>query len=226
MVLWFVFLLCHGCNRDHRFSVSISSILLVRIPDNHNRTNAMPNTVITDASKSAVVSFPKPLLHVVVLHDVDFERNLRVHQRLSQIGGLSDGESVEIVLQLLLRLLVVSVDDGEVNRSPVGAVEHRGGADVDENHGVARAEVLVHRPLDSEGGLIAEVHGDANPSLSSGGRRFGRRRSCRRRKSRRRRPDFDIGETWEVGIHGGVRLILLHFLENSRVGVRVFLNVD
>nr|GMC51295.1 probable membrane-associated kinase regulator 6 [Ipomoea batatas] len=48
----------------------------------------------------------EPLLHIVVLKDI------------------------------LLRLLVVSVDDGEVNRTPVSSIENRGGADMKEYHGV------------------------------------------------------------------------------------------
>ena len=100
-------------------------ILIFGIADDDDGTDAMVDAVIADAAEPAVVvaaangaesaashdnrteSEPldleaKPLLHVVILHDVDLVGDLRLLQRPRQIGGFQSGERVEIVLQLLL----------------------------------------------------------------------------------------------------------------------------
>ena len=52
--------------------------------------------------------------------------------------------------------------------SPVGAVEHGGGAHVEEDDGVAGPEVVLHGPADGLGGLVGEVDGDADAALRGG----------------------------------------------------------
>ncbi|KAI8557716.1 hypothetical protein RHMOL_Rhmol04G0031300 [Rhododendron molle] len=101
----------------------------------------------------------------MILHYMDLKRNPRLHKRLRHVIGFRHRERVELVLELLLRLLV---DDGEVYGAPIGAVEDGGGADVEEDDGVAGAEVLADGPLDGEGALVAEVDGDADAALGAG----------------------------------------------------------
>ena len=99
----------------------------------------------------------EPLLHVVVLDDVDLEGDAGVGERLSEKGGLGGGEGGEVVLALLVGLLGVVGGGGvgEVDGAPVGAVEYGGGADVEEDDGVAGAEVVVDGPSDCVGRLVA-----------------------------------------------------------------------
>jgi len=127
------------------------------------------------------------LLHVVVFDDVDLEGDLRADQRLRKVLRLSGREGVELLLPLLLRLLrlllsgrsahrtlgdvdVGVVVDGDRDGAPVGTIEHRGGADVEQHHGVPGAEVVLNGPLDGKGGLVGEVDGDADAAVR-GGRR-------------------------------------------------------
>ena len=107
----------------------------------------------------------------MIFHDMDLERNLSFDKRLSEIGSFRRGEVIEIILELPLRFFrrVLGVGDGDVNGSPVGAVKDAGGTDVEENDGVSGTEVLLDRPLDGVGTLVAEVDGDGDPTLSSGG---------------------------------------------------------
>jgi hypothetical protein len=131
------------------------------------------------------------LLHVVVLDDVDLEGGLRDDERLREVLRLGGGEGVEVLLPLLLGLLglllggrgarralgdvgVGVVVDGDRDGAPVGAVEHGGGADVQQHDGVPGAEVVLDGPLDGKGGLVGEVDGDADAAVR-GGRRGGGR---------------------------------------------------
>ena len=100
-------------------------ILIFGIANDDDGTDAVVDAVIADAVKPTVIvakvngakspashddrteSEPldleaQPLLHVVILHDVDLVRDLHLPQRPRQIGGFQSGECVEIVLQLLL----------------------------------------------------------------------------------------------------------------------------
>ncbi|KAK8447389.1 hypothetical protein SEVIR_8G063050v4 [Setaria viridis] len=63
------------------------------------------------------------------------------------------------------------VVDGDRDGAPVGAVEHGGGADVEQHDGIPGAEVVLDGPLDGEGGLVREVHRDADAAVR--GRRRG-----------------------------------------------------
>lgn len=220
-------ILCDGGNR-HDGGV----ILLIRISDDDNRTNAVPDAVIANAPEPAVAPSlggaespaphddstqpqplhlqTQPLLHVMILHNVDFERDLSLHQRLRQVGRLCGGERVEIDLELLLRLLVLGVDDGEVDGAPIGAVEDGGGADMDQNDGVAGADVVVNGPFDGEGGLVAEIDGDADLALGVGSGGFCGERGGRGREARGGGADLDGGEWWQVGVRlhcGGGRVL-------------------
>nr|GLL24039.1 hypothetical protein CR513_39626 [Ipomoea trifida] len=112
------------------------------------------------------------LLHVVVLHDMDLERNIRVHQRLRHVVGLSSGEIVEIVLDLLLSLLVAGGGglgvDGEIDGAPISAVEDGGRPDVEEDYGVAWTEIILDRPLHGVSALIAEIDCDGDLPVGPG----------------------------------------------------------
>ena len=125
------------------------------------------------------------LLHVVVLDDVDLEGDLRADERLREVLRLGGGEGVEVLLPLLLGLLglllggrgarralgdvgVGVVVDGDRDGAPVGAVEDRGGAHVEQHDGVPGAEVVLHGPLDGEGGLVGEVDGDGDAAVRGG----------------------------------------------------------
>lgn len=48
---------------------------------------------------------------------------------------------------------------------------------MEENHGVAGAEVVMDGPFDGEGGLVGEIDGDADLALGVGGGSFGGVRS-------------------------------------------------
>ena len=105
----------------------------------------------------------EPLLHVVVLHDVDFEGDLSLDQGLSQRVGLRSREIVQLVLELPLLGLGVEGRIGILililgrngGAAPVGAVEDAGGADVEEDDVVAGAEVVLDGPFDGVGTLVA-----------------------------------------------------------------------
>ncbi|KAM2354629.1 hypothetical protein ACFX1X_009341 [Malus domestica] len=47
--------------------------------------------------------------------------------------------------------------DGDVGGDPVGAVEPVGGADVEEDDGIARVEIVLDGPFDGECALVAEI---------------------------------------------------------------------
>ena len=186
-------------------------ILIFGIADDDDGTDAVVDAVIADAAEPTVVvaaangaespashddsaeSEPldleaKPLLHVVILHDVDLVGDLRLLQRPRQIGGFRGGERVEIVLQLLLivggrrrgrgggggYIIGVAVEvgrgNGEVDRAPVGAEEDGGGADVEEDDGVAGSDVVVDGPAYSVSRLVGEIDGDADLAAGAGGR--------------------------------------------------------
>lgn len=211
--------------------VTARTIFVIGTPNDDHGTNTMVDAVITDAPKPALGGSPgraeaaaphddgaeaqplhlqaKPLLHVVVLHYVDFERDLSLHQGLSQVRGLRGREGVEVVLQLPLRLLGGGPGrvDVEVNGAPVGAVEYARGPHVEEDHGVAGTEVVLHGPSDGEGALVAQVDGDRDFAVVPGDRRgrWGEARGGRldvdRRRGRNRKVRFGIGlrRRWLLG---------------------------
>lgn len=121
----------------------------------------------------------QPLLHVVILHDVNLHRDMGVHERLRQVVGLLRRQVVVLLLHLPRRRRrrlgegVVggggAVGGGGGGGAPVGAVENAGGPDMEEDHGVAGADVVVHRPLHGEGALVAEVDGDGDAAEGGGG---------------------------------------------------------
>lgn len=121
----------------------------------------------------------QPLLHVVILHDVDLHRHVCVHQRLRQVARLLRRQVVVLLLHLprrrrrRLREGVVgggaAVGGGGGGGAPVGAVEDAGGPDVEEDHRIAGADVVVHRPLHGERALVAEVDGDGDAAEGGGG---------------------------------------------------------
>lgn len=226
-------------DRSNRNNGGISTLLLIRIPHNHHRAHTVPHAVITNASKPAIITLSsspkptaphnhsaqpkpldlqaKPLLHIMIFHNVYLKRNLGVHERLGQIRGLGGGKCIEIILQLLLRLLVLRVHDGEVNGTPIGTVENRSRTDVDENDGVPRAEVVVNGPLDGEGGLVGEVDGDANLALGAGGGSVSGGRGGGGREAGGGGADFDFSEGREVGIRrGGVVILVLVWVLHRR----------
>ena len=85
-------------------SVAVTVVVLLGVTHDHNGTHAMVHAVIADtaepsfggslggaeaaashddgAEPEALHFQTQPLLHVVVLHNVDLERYLRLHQRL------------------------------------------------------------------------------------------------------------------------------------------------
>lgn len=94
---------------------------------------------------------------------------MRLHQGLRHVIGLDVGQVIEILFELLLGLLGGIVGDGDVAGAPVSAVEDGGGADVEEDDGVAAAEVVLDGPFDGVGALVAEVDGDGDFALGVGG---------------------------------------------------------
>ena len=226
-----------------------AAVLIVGIADDNDGADAVVHAVVADAAEAAVAAAangaeaPAPhddgaeaetldleaeaLLHVVVLHDVDLVRDLRVAQRLSEIGGLRCRERVEIILQLALVLVAAVVGgngdeflvgsgvgvDGEVDGAPVGAEEDVGGADVEEDHGVAGADVLLDGPADGVGALVGEVDGDTDfaAGAGGGGGRGGGDGGGRVVAWGRGVVDFDLRQLW-VGIQCGWVLRVLHFL--------------
>lgn len=114
----------------------------------------------------------------MVLDDVDLVGNLSLLQGAGEIAGLGGGEGVEIVLEVLLGGVVRGVGveeevvvggEGEVGGAPVGPEEDGGRADVEEDDGVAGADVVVDGPADGVGALVGEVDGDAELSAGAGG---------------------------------------------------------
>lgn len=167
----------------------VVSVLVIRESNDDDRTDAVVHTVVTNTAEPSIGAPPRgseapaahndgdqtkpldlqaePLLQVVILHDVDLERDLGLAERLGEVVGFGDGEAVEIGLEFLLGGLVGR--DGDVGGAPVGAVEDGGGADVEEDDGIAGAEVVLDGPGDGEGALVAEVDGDADAALGTGG---------------------------------------------------------
>nr|GMC78750.1 hypothetical protein CR513_39626 [Ipomoea batatas] len=112
---------------------------------------------------------------------MDLERNIGVHQRLRHVVGLSSGEIVEIVLDLLLSLLVAGGGglgvDGDIDGAPIRAVEDGGRPDVEEDYGVAWTEIILDSPLHGVSALIAEIDCDGDLPVGPGG-------GCARREAR------------------------------------------
>ena len=190
---------------------TVAGVLVFGVPHHDDRTDAVVDAVVADAAESTVAAAARrteppaphdhriqaesldlqaqPLPHVVILHDVDLVRDLRLPQRPRDIGGLRSSERVEVLLQLLLRHLgsrggddavaVVHIRGGdrEVNGAPVGPEEDRSGTDVEEDHGVAWSYIVIHSPAHGVGRLVREIDGHSNLAAGpSGGRRSRRRR--------------------------------------------------
>lgn len=206
----FLFLLLRGGHGSGTGIGAVARVLVFGIPHHDDRTDAVVDAVVADAAESTVVAAAhrteppaphdhgiqaepldlqaQPLPHVVVLHDVDLVRDLRLLQRPREIGGLRRRERVEVVLQLPLRHLgarggvgagtVVHIGGGDrvVDGAPVGAEEDLGGADVEEDHGVARTDVVIDGPAHGVGRLVREIDGHANLAAGPGGGRRGGRR--------------------------------------------------
>jgi hypothetical protein len=211
VLLLLLFHLLHDGHGSGSGICAIAGILIFGIPHHDDRTDAVVDAVVANAAESTVAaaasrtkpSAPhdhriqakpldlqaQPLPHVVVLHDVDLVRDLRLPKRPREIGDLRRRERVEVVLQLLVRrfgarggvgavaAIHVRGGDREVNRAPVSAEEDRGGADVEEDHGVSGSDVVIHGPAHGVGRLVGEIDGHANLAAGpGGGRRGGRRR--------------------------------------------------
>ncbi|RDX79893.1 hypothetical protein CR513_39626, partial [Mucuna pruriens] len=219
-------------HRHDRLRCGGAGILVIGIANNNDRADTMVDTIITDTPELAVVAAAhgaeaaaphddgaeaeplhlqtQPLLHVVILHDVDLERNLRLAQGLREIRGLRRRERVEVILQLPLAVVVVAVDgvdglligvrvgiDGQIDGAPIGAEEDVCRADVEEDHGIPRTDVVLHGPAHRVGALVGEVHGDADfAARARGGGRGGRRGGVARGGGM---VDFDLREL-RVGI--------------------------
>lgn len=159
-------------------------VIVIGITNHNNRADTVMYTVIADAAETRLGGAfggraeataahdnsaetepldleAEPLLHVVVLHDVDFEGDLSLDQGLSQRVGLRGREIVQLVLELALLGLGVEgrigilVQGRNGGAAPVGAVEDAGGADMEEDHVVAGAEVVLDGPFDGVGTLVA-----------------------------------------------------------------------
>lgn len=165
---------------DRVRAIGFGPVRVIRKPHHHNWANTVVDAVIGDAAEPAHLGGSlggaeaaathnddaelkpldfqaQPLLHVVVLNYVDFERNLSLHQRLCQVGRFGCGEGVEVVFQLLPGLGGGNGVVGEVgvDRAPIGAVQDGRGAHVEEDDGVPGPEVVLYSPLDGEGALLA-----------------------------------------------------------------------
>ena len=169
-------LVCHVSGR----------VIVIGITNHNNRADTVMYTVIADAAETRLGGAfggraeataahdnsaepepldleAEPLLHVVVLHDVDFEGDLSLDQGLSQRVGLRSREIVQLVLELALLGLGVEGRIGILililgrngGAAPVGAGEDAGGADVEEDDVVAWAEVVLDGPFDGVGTLVA-----------------------------------------------------------------------
>jgi hypothetical protein len=164
------------------------SLGLLGEPDNNNGADAMANTIIADTPEPALAiplggpeaSAPHddgidakpldleadPLLHVVVLDDVNLEGDVALHQRLSKIRGLGGRESIEVVFELLMGFLVGGVD-GKIDGAPVGSVEDAGRAYMEENDVVTGSEIVQHRPFHGERALVAQIDCDGDFPVSN-----------------------------------------------------------
>lgn len=115
---------------------------------------------------------------------MDLKRNLSISQGLREIGGFGGSKSIEIILELGFGLVIVVSDDdvgggilvrigigveGNVGRTPIGTEEDGGRADVEENDGIAGADVVLDGPADGEGTFVGEVNGDADFAAGAGG---------------------------------------------------------
>ena len=169
-------LVCHVSRR----------VIVIGITNHNNRADTVMYTVVADAAETRLGGAfggraeataahdnsaepepldleAEPLLHVVVLHDVDFEGDLSLDQGLSQGVGLRSREIVQLVLELPLLGLGVEGRIGILililgrngGAAPVGAVEDAGGADVEEDDVVTGAEVVLDGPFDGVGTLVA-----------------------------------------------------------------------
>ncbi|BAT02053.1 Os07g0551501, partial [Oryza sativa Japonica Group] len=214
-------------HRQLRCATGLSALrhTIVGETHHHHGAHTVVHAVIADASKPPLAGPPggaealaphddraepkplhleaEPLLHVVILDDVDLVGDPGVLERLGQVVGLGRGEGVEVVLHLAGRGLSVVLGrrrvaarvrvgggEGEVDGAPVGAVEHGGGADVQQYNGVPGAEVVGDGPADGVRGLVGEVNGDGDAAVRGpdrGGRRGGREEHPRGLRLQRRR---------------------------------------
>ncbi|KAF2292123.1 hypothetical protein GH714_013305 [Hevea brasiliensis] len=58
----------------------------------------------------------------------------------------------------------------ELDRAPVSAIQDGGRTDMEKDDGVTGAEVVINSPLNSISAFIAEINGDGDSALCSGGR--------------------------------------------------------
>nr|GMD11450.1 nitric oxide synthase-interacting protein [Ipomoea batatas] len=144
-----------------RFCGAHTAIFLVRISDHNNRANTVLHTVITDGSKPAFGAAPgsaeaaAPHYHSAEPKPLNLQAQPLLH--------------VVLLLRLLVRRRRLR-HDGEVDGAPIGAVEDGGGADVEQDHGVARSEVVLDRPLHGVRALVAQIDGDGDFPLRPPGR--------------------------------------------------------
>lgn len=164
----------------------MTALLLVRKAHDDDGAHAVVHAVVADCAQPAPLGRPlgrtepsaahdhgtesqalylqaQPLLHVVVLHDVDFVGELGLHQGLGQGRGLGGREIVEIVLQLSLgglhgercRVEILGIGEWDGLGAPVGAVEDARGAHVEEHHVVPGPQVVLHGPSHGVRALVA-----------------------------------------------------------------------
>jgi hypothetical protein len=167
------------------------------------------------AEREALDLEAEALLHVVVPDDVDLVGDAGVLERAGEVVGLGGREGVVVVLHparggggLAVAVAVLGgggarVGEGDVDGAPVGAVEHGGGAHVEQDDGVPGAEVVGDGPAHGVGGLVGEVDGDGDAAVGGSqgrggggggeedarglGLQRGRRRGPRGRRLHRRR---------------------------------------
>ncbi|KAF2292126.1 hypothetical protein GH714_013333 [Hevea brasiliensis] len=84
----------------------------------------------------------------------------------------------------------------ELDRAPVSAIQDGGRTDMEEDDGVTGAEVVINSPLNSISAFIAEINGDGDSALGSGGR--GR-----------------SGEFNDGTMHGGQNCVLFSIVESE-----------
>nr|GLL28814.1 Os07g0551501 [Ipomoea trifida] len=139
----------------------LKGFVCYRISDHNNRANTVLHTVITDGSKPAFgapagsAEASAPHYHSAEPKPLDLQAQPLLH--------------VVLLLRLLVRRRRLR-HDGEVDGAPIGAVEHGGGADVEQDHGVARSEVVLDRPLHGVRALVAQIDGDGDFPLRPPGR--------------------------------------------------------
>lgn len=115
---------------------------------------------------------------------MDLVRNLRFAKRFSKIGGFRRRESVEIIFKLRFTVIIIIVGadnvdgfffgvrvgvDGKIDGTPICAKEDVGRADVEEDHGISRTDVVLDSPVYGVRAFVREVNGDADFTAGAGG---------------------------------------------------------